>query len=304
MKKALFVFLFYLTIQCIPTEAKVLNDSIPAGKNFEKAVFRLWYPDDLKDIRTLVVLVPGSNGDGRGLVSDSAWQNFAYRNGLALLGCYFTDSKHPDQDIENYVKTSEGSGQALVDVITRFAAGSGHAELANAPLLLWGHSAGGQFNFEFTCWKPDRVMAFVVNKGGIYYTAIAPAATRQVPGIFFTGEKDLEYRTDIIKGIFAVNRRFGALWVFAGEPGAGHEIGLTQKLAIAFFQEILALRLLPVNQESNVMRELREDSGFIGDPKNHQINPFSQWKKTSYPTAWLPTVRFSEKWVAFVEGKF
>jgi pimeloyl-ACP methyl ester carboxylesterase len=32
-------------------------------------------------------------------------------------------------------------------------------------------SAGGQFNYEFAAWKPDRVAAFVVNKGGIYYTA-------------------------------------------------------------------------------------------------------------------------------------
>jgi pimeloyl-ACP methyl ester carboxylesterase len=307
MNKALFSILFLLAIPCIPVKAKVFNDSIPAGKNFEKAAFRLWYPDNIKEIRTIVVLVPGSNGDGRGMVSDSAWQNFAYRNGLALLGCYFTDTKHPDQDIEYYVKTSEGSGQALLDVINRFAAGSVHPELANAPLLLWGHSAGGQFNYEFACWKPGRVMAFVVNKGGIYYTAIASAATRQVPGIFFTGEKDIEFRIDIINGIFAVNRRFGALWAIAKEPGAGHEPGLTQKLTIEYFQEILALRFLQTNAESRQdpgMRELREDSGFIGDPKTHKITPFNQWKKTSYPTAWLPTSWFSEKWRAFVEGKF
>jgi hypothetical protein len=77
-------------------------------------------------------------------------------------------------------------------------------------------------------------------------------------------------------------------------------------LAIAFFQEILALRLQQPNTESRPgqgMLELREDSGFIGDPKTHQITPFNQWKKTSYPTAWLPGARFSEQWLAFVEGK-
>ena len=86
-------------------------------------------------------------------------------------------------------------------------------------------------------------MCFVVNKGGVYYTAITSAAARKVPGIFFTGEKDLEFRIDIVKGIFAVNRRFGALWTIACEPGAGHEIGLTKKLAILFFEEIIPLRL-------------------------------------------------------------
>ncbi len=45
-------------------------------------------------------------------------------------------------------------------------------EIAQAPLLLWGMSAGGEFNYEFVAWKPERVAAFVVNKGGIYYSAL------------------------------------------------------------------------------------------------------------------------------------
>ena len=70
-------------------------------------------------------------------------------------------------------------------------------------------SAGGEFNYEFVCWKPERVVAFVVNKGNIYYTALAPKAARSVPGILFTGGKDLEFRTSTITGLFAMNRRGG-----------------------------------------------------------------------------------------------
>jgi hypothetical protein len=306
MRNGLVALVSFLVLSGNPARGKILNDSIPAGKNFEKAVFRLWYPDDKKVLRTIVVLVPGSNGDGRSMATDTVWQEFARRNGLALLGCYFTDSNHPDPAIEYYANAREGSGQALIDVINRFALHSDHAELAALPLLLWGHSAGGQFNYEFTCWKPDRVMGFVVNKGGIYYTAIAPAVVRQVPGIFFTGEKDIEFRSDIVKGIFAVNRRFGALWTIADEPGAGHEVGSTMKLAMAFFEEILPLRLATASVESGkaaVMHGLLEESGFIGDPKTMSVVPFTQWVKTGYPTAWLPTARFSEKWKLFVEGK-
>jgi hypothetical protein len=47
-------------------------------------------------------------------------------------------------------------------------------------------SAGGQFNYEFVAWRPERVLAFVVNKGGIYYSALLPQAARNVPGILFT----------------------------------------------------------------------------------------------------------------------
>ena len=150
------------------------------------------------------------------------------------------------------------------------------------------------------------MLGFVVNKGGIYYTALTSATARQVPGIFFTGEKDLEYRSDIVKGIFAANRRFGALWTIAIEPGAGHEVGQTKKLAILYFDELIRLRL-PERKTDQTVKSgliiLREDSGFVGDPKTHQVIKFAEWKKTSYPTAWLPTVKFSEKWLAFVEGK-
>src|SRR5204863_1379318 len=142
-------------------------------------------------------------------------QAFAIKHKLALVGCQLTDKTHEQGFIEEYVDVSKGSGQAFVSALATLATRSKHAELATAPLFLWGMSAGGQFNYEFVAWKPERVAAFVVNKGGIYYTALAPRAARSVPGILFVGGKDLEFRTNTIVGLFAVNRRGGALWALA-----------------------------------------------------------------------------------------
>jgi len=99
---------------------------------------------------------------------------------------------------------SHGSGQALLTAIDSLAVLAKRPELTKAPLLLWGMSAGGQFNYEFTAWKPERVAAFVVNKGGIYYSALVPRAARDVPGLLFIGGKDLESRIATITGLFAV----------------------------------------------------------------------------------------------------
>src|SRR5205814_6174977 len=154
----------------------------------------------------------GSNGDGRPMADEPFWQEFAARQHLAIVACRFTDKPHEQGFIEEYVNVSRGSGQALVDALTAFADRARHPEIASAPILLWGMSAGGQFNYEFVAWKPERVAAFVVNKGGIYYSALLPKAARDVPGILFIGGKDLEFRTDTIVGLFAVNRRAGALW--------------------------------------------------------------------------------------------
>ena len=85
---------------------------------------------------------------------------------LALVACRFTDKPHDQSFIEAYADVSKGSGQALLDAIGKFSARSQHAEVATAPLLLWGMSAGGEFNYEFAVWKPERVAAFIVKIGG------------------------------------------------------------------------------------------------------------------------------------------
>src|SRR5262245_34433796 len=159
------------------------------------------------------------------MVQDPVWQSLAIRNKLALVGCQLTDKPHEQNFIEQYADASKGSGQALLSALAGFATSSQHPELAEVPLLLWGMSDGGEFNYEFAAWKPERVLAFVANKGGIYYTALASRAARNVPGILFTGGNDLEFRNNTINGLFAVNRRAGALWALAEEPGVGHVVG-------------------------------------------------------------------------------
>ena len=190
--------------------------------------------------------------------------------------------------------------------LTYFAMQSNHREIANAPLLLWGMSAGGQFNYEFVAWKPARVAAFVVNKGGIYYTALAPATARQVPGILFTGGKDLAFRTNTIVGLFAVNRRAGALWALASEPEVGHVVGNSRDVALVFFAEILRGSDSAPNhgpeQSAFTRRALTEKDGLIGDLNTRKFAPLGESKAPNYPTAWLLSERVALAWQQLVSG--
>lgn len=303
MKRIIILSLFVLLVSNQFLNAKILNDSIPSGKNFEKAAFRLWYPDDLESIKGILVLVPGSNSDGRFLATDTLWQNFSLKHDFAVMACYFKDLDNPDSSfVEQYVNVSQGSGQALLDIINKFSRSSGHNELENAPLLFWGASAGGQFNYEFACWHPDRVIAFVVNKGGIYYTALAPKETRSIPAIFFTGENDLEARNDIIKGLFSLNRRAGALWMFAPEPGVAHEFDKSKELSITFFNEVIPLRLKvdQTGKKTNVLIDIKESDGLLGDHKNNKIIPANELKNNNYPVSWLPGNKTANAWINFI----
>ena len=274
-----------------------LEEAVAPGANYDKAEFKLWYPGDSGPLRAVLVLVPGSNGDGRAQVDEAAWQEFATRHKLALVGCRFTDKPHDQMFIEEYVDVSKGSGQALLDALAAFAVRSKHPELATAPFLLWGMSAGGEFNYEFAIWKPERVVGFIVNKGNIYYTAQASRAARAVPGLLFVGGKDLEFRTAAVAGLFAINRRGGALWALVEEPGVGHVVGRSRDVATMFFEDMLELRL---GGAGGALKPLNEKGGFLGDIKAKTFQPMPEAGAPNYPTAWLPTLRVAKAWQAVV----
>ncbi len=280
----------------------MLDETAAPGANYDKAEFRLWYPDSAKYLRAAVVLVPGSNADGRCDVGDRFWQTFASRNEVALIGCRFTDTPHEDAFVENYANAAQGSGQALLDALTAFSMRSDHPELANAPLLLWGMSAGGEFNYEFTAWKPERVVAFIVNKGGVYFSALVSAAARQVPGLLFVGEEDLDSRKSIIAGLFALNRRAGALWALAEEPNVGHVAGRSQELAAIFFDAVLPLRLGPPASaaSSQPLTALDERSGVVGDLVQRSFRRVSDSSTPAHLTAWFPTESVARAWQALL----
>ena len=200
-----------------------------AEMNYAFALFKWCLPKDKP--KAILVLVPGSNGDGRGMVDWDIWQNFANDNQVALVGCYYQDID--PSSIEGYTQVNKGSGQALMNDIRKQG-------LSKLPILLWGHSAGGQFNYEFACWQPTKVIGFIVNKGGYYYTALAPELTRKIPSLWFMGNYDAYHRRAIISGLVAMNRSAGAVnWVLKPE-NCGHDLGDSIEDSIEFFKEILS----------------------------------------------------------------
>jgi len=68
--------------------------AVPPGANYDKAEFRLWYPPSPTAVQATLVLVPGSNGDGRPMANDPFWQEFATRHRLAIVACRFIDKPH------------------------------------------------------------------------------------------------------------------------------------------------------------------------------------------------------------------
>ena len=280
-------------------EDTMLNETIAPGNNYNNAEFSFWCPADSQTLRGVVIMMPGSNGDGRAMVNEPVWQSFAQKHRFALVAAYFTDRPHDQAFIENYVNVSQGSGQALLDALEKFGRRSHHPELTNAPLLLWGVSAGGEFNYEFTAWKPERILAFVVNKGGIYYTALTPPGARAVPALIFVGKKDLESRVTTLAGLFALNRRAGALWALVEEPDAGHTFEQSQVLSLLFFDDVLSLRL---GDQGAPIKSVTEASGYRGNLQSRSFVAADNQPAVDATTAWLPTKRVAEAWQKIITG--
>lgn len=280
--------------------AYTFETTLEPGVVYNMAAFKLWHDADVERVRGILMLNPGSNGDGRGMVDDSYWQDFASKHHLALMGTYFTDHRHVNMMIEDYIKVGEGSGQALIDAIDQFAAASGHQELSYAPFLLWGHSAGGELNHEIAAWMPERVIAYVVNQGGYYYSSVPPEATRKTPGLYFVGLSDLVSRNTIIKGIFTTNRRAGALWAYVEEEGVGHQVVGSRDLALVFYEEVMKKRLPDDAMGYKALLPVTEEMGIRGNIITHELVDKDDSEVKLEETSWLISDRLADAWQALV----
>ena len=268
------------------------------GKNFQLAEFRFWNPNLNDDYNGILVLTPGINRDGREAVLDTVWQKFATKHNLIIVASHFKN--YESNNNLRYRDASKGSGEILLKSIEKYSQEISNKNINELPLLLYGFSAGGQYNFEFASWKPERVISFVVNKGGYYDTAVASSDTQKVPGIFFIGEDDLYYRNNLILGIYSANRSQGANWTLITEKDTKHSPNNSKDLSISFFESIMTKRL-----KDNKLVEINSDNPILGFPKRKtfeffdKINKteFNNWGKLKSLTIWLPDENFANIWV-------
>jgi len=256
---------------------------------YDVAQFRMWLPDAAMVPRALLILMPGFEGDGRGMADSREWQEFAAKHKLGIVACFFKGG--------DYQNPASGSGEALDEAIKDLAVQSKHSEITSLNFVMWGHSAGGQVNYNYVQWRPEKVLTFVVNKGA-YYTANRERKANDVPGLFFLGLKDAELRIGNIRGIFEEGRKKNAPWCLIEEPGEAHGVGRSEDFARAYFDVILPLRL-PENAERPVRVDL--SSGWLGNLKDKNIGAanISSWKPAE--SAWLPNEDLAQRWQKIVK---
>ncbi len=263
----------------------------PRGGAYEVAQFQCWLAEPETRPRGVLVLVPGANGDGRKMATDQNWQQLAQEFHLLIVACFLKGG--------NYQNPEGGSGEALYEAIAAFGEKAGMDDLEKLPFVMWGHSAGGQFNYNFVQWEPKQVLAFVVNKGA-YYTSRRDKKSHDVPGLFFIGMKDKPVRVENITGIYLEGREDGAPWCLVRESTQSHGIGDSRAFSMEYFRSIIPLRL---STDSGTLNSIDVADGWLGELKSHEVVTADDAEWEEEDTSWLPNKALADRWKEIVSKR-
>ena len=195
----------------VAASAEVETILLRPARDMTRAEVHIW--KGVPSPRAVLVLCPGANGNGEGLIRRPEWQEFARQHQIALAGLSFaSESTDLSGRERGYYYASRGSGDLLVRALRQ---GYGR----DLPLLLYGFSGGAHFTSRFVEWAPQRVL------GWCAYSAAwwdEPRGNRSgPPGIVACGDEDPgRYGPSLV--YFKQGRAAGRPWLWVSLPRTGH----------------------------------------------------------------------------------
>lgn len=212
------------------TQPDILSKiQVPTSSELNKeAVF--WYRLPLNgSVPTAVLLlIPGYNGEGRGMLESGPWARFADEQHMVLVGPTFKTTPEEMHSGRGYYYPELWSGEATLKALEQIRAKTG---VRNDKVFLFGFSAGAHFVHRFALWRPEKVAAFVAYSAGWWN---APKSTlRNTPGLIMCGEADERFEPTY--AFFAQGRRLGLPLIWRSYSGIDHEVNpKAVKMAQAF----------------------------------------------------------------------
>lgn len=267
----------------------------------EEVRFDLWVPDALPRVRGIVVI--SGHGSGESLFKRADLRALAKELGLALF-----------KFIGNPMQRGFWPRSLLFDRLKQLGEASGHPELAQAPLFLYGHSNGTGFSAILPAYAPQRVWGFVSMRPGITFQVYQPAAA-MVPGLIIFGEDDpflaRPSKEENLAVVPALRRNHGALWNIAVEPKSGHGPGeATWPLVYSFLRHSFEARVPTDNKADGTaptLRVLSPESGHLGQNWDSskggyqalRVGPKAEFSGDQASASWLLNEAYARDWQAF-----
>ncbi len=262
--------------------------------------FALYVPADVEHVRGILLALGGP--DTRGFAAGTPFgapppveprlqelgamlRELATERGLAILGSRRGGPfAYPD---------GAASDQQLSDGIAQAAALSGHPELADARLLLYGISQGAPEAVGFAQRNPQRVGALFLKvplgAGPLTGDAL------DIPGYIVLHERDDLVDNATLRARFAAYRAAGAPWALALEPGALHASlsPAERDVTLAWMRTIVPL------WDAGPFRQRMPQVGWFGDPLSGEIAHAGKFTGDLATASWFPMQRLATQWAAF-----
>lgn len=213
----------YLDDLSVEEGATFINEPIYFNTTISNFPFQLYLPEIADNIKGLLVFPPGHGGNSSYLTEGEYIRKFCDNHSFVAIGF-------------KYGVNEEDYHQAL----QYFATVTNHNEILNAPLLMYGFSAGTGFIADYVNKYPEKIIAFVEDS---WKTAAAfNASTYHIPGIFLNGENaDVVTTSEQLTALNSARAK-GAQFAALEKEGFSHlELG-NFKLYLPFFESVLKAR--------------------------------------------------------------
>jgi dienelactone hydrolase len=263
---------------------------------FETGAFTVYVPGGVGTVRGVFVFLYGGDVDARpmirgdvdyysgfpvavGVVAEHRRRLMAFgrAHGFATIG---TETPGSPSSLSADIRS------ALQNVGSR----SGHVELAQAPLLVMGHSRGGCMAYQIAVQVPDQVIGVLPLAGGGVEGCHEGSPGPSVPVYIIFGQLEPTLFTSPSKMIFEEHRGRGGLWALAVESGVGH---VWPNNDVVFnWAAAVTTRRLPETVTPGVpiqLRALSEASGWLVDVTSRVISPFACFPGDKRTASWVPS---------------
>lgn len=239
--------------------------------------------------RAVLVLCPGFNGNGEGLVRQPVWQEFASTNHLALCAISFVSSEAEVRAVRGYIQAPRGSGDLLFKAI-RLGFGR------DLPILIYGFSCGGHFALSVADWRPAQVLGWCAYSA-TWWEEPQVSAKNFPPGIVACGDEDAaNYGTSTT--FFAKGRASNLPWAWISLGHTGH---VWSKPLDGFVRAYFAALLPTVGGPNDRMGKADRERGDGGGGSWRDVDTkqeLSRDQALDQPTlaSWLPDRSLGSLW--------
>ncbi|MEO8480395.1 MAG: carboxypeptidase regulatory-like domain-containing protein [Gemmatimonadota bacterium] len=188
------------------------------------------------------------------------------------------------------------SDNALFAALTTFAGLSGHAELGDAPVLMFGLGEGNSpESGGLASRNPQRTIGVLMRVPNSVVALTTPAALA-VPTFVMLSELDDVPINTSVRAAFSDNRSRGGLWALATEPGVAHAEATVRANAanVDWMAMTLTLRLPP--HAGDPLVSVGETTGWLGNQTTLAIAAWANYTGTRATASWLASNATAQLW--------